>query len=106
MKLSEKTLKIAFGVLVALLLITTNRSCVSASRVDKLREENAIMQRRVDSTLSKIDGTLVNLEEKMITVPGMKRIIKETPAWQTLRLEEISDKERISINALETREEL
>ena len=106
MKLSEKNLKIVLGSLFALMLITLNRSCVSASRVDKIQKENAIIQRRVDSTLSKIDGTLINLEEKMITLPTMEKIIKETPAWKTLRLEEISDKERISINALETREEL
>ena len=31
----------------------------------------------------------------------MIELIKTVPAWKTLRIEEISDKERISINALE-----
>jgi len=34
----------------------------------------------------------------------MTKLIKEVPAWKTLRIEEISDKERISINALEEKE--
>ena len=34
----------------------------------------------------------------------MIEIIKQTPAWKTLRIEEISDKERISINALEEKD--
>jgi GTPase Era involved in 16S rRNA processing len=41
----------------------------------------------------------------IITEEVMIRLIKEVPAWKTLRIEEISDKERISINALEEKED-
>ena len=45
-----------------------------------------------------------DLSELVISEEEMIELIKETPAWKTLRIEEISDKERISINALEERD--
>ena len=35
----------------------------------------------------------------------MIKIVETTVAWKTLRIEEISDKEKISINALQAKEE-
>lgn len=94
-------------IMIAVLLFSVfsfNRSCVGAKRVGKLTEENKELKSRLDSSIVELEGLLEDLDNSVITEDKMKDIIMKTPAWQTLRLEEISDKERISINALEARE--
>ncbi len=68
-------------------------SCSHNNENKKLRKEIITLQAEVDTLTS----TVINTEE-------MIKLIKEVPAWKTLRIEEISDKERISINALEEKE--
>ncbi len=68
-------------------------SCSHNNENEKLRKEIVKMQAEVDT----LTATVINTEE-------MIKLIKEVPAWKTLRIEEISDKERISINALEEKE--
>jgi len=72
------------------LLLGQCGSCSKTSTVTKKVKELTL---EVDS-LQKI---VVNQEE-------MIELIKTIPAWKTLRIEEISDKERISINALEEKD--
>ena len=43
--------------------------------------------------------------EKIISAPEMIEIIKNTPAWRTLEIEELSDKNRIPINSFKNKEE-
>ncbi len=59
---------------------------------------------RIKSLQETVDSLHKVTSDQMITEVKMIRLIKETPAWKTLRLEEISDKEKISINALEQKE--
>ena len=73
-----------------ILLIGQCGSCNKAGTVTKKVKELTL---EIDS-LQKI---VVNQEE-------MIELIKTIPAWKTLRIEEISDKERISINALEEKD--
>jgi GTPase Era involved in 16S rRNA processing len=61
--------------------------------VDKIKKDLRATEAEIDTLASQI----VNEEE-------MTKLIKEVPAWKTLRIEEISDKERISINALEEKD--
>ena len=68
-------------------------SCSHNNENKKLRKEIITLQAEMDTLTS----TVINTEE-------MIELIKEVPAWKTLRIEEISDKERISINALEEKE--
>jgi hypothetical protein len=68
-------------------------SCSHNNENKKLRKEIITLQAEVDT----LTTTVINTEE-------MIELIKEVPAWKTLRIEEISDKERISINALEEKE--
>tara|TARA_R100000655_G_scaffold34765_4_gene67648 strand:+ start:642 stop:944 length:303 start_codon:yes stop_codon:yes gene_type:complete len=68
-------------------------SCSHNSENKKLRKEVVKLQSEIDT----LSSTVVDHQE-------MVDLIKETPAWKTLRIEEISDKERISINALEEKE--
>ena len=81
-------------IIIVLLLLSYFKSCSVDSEVELIKKEQRIMNAEIDTLSSQI----VN-EEEMIF------LIKNIPAWKTLRIEEISDKERISINALEEKED-
>ena len=51
-----------------------------------------------------MNAEIDTLASQLINEAEMIKLIKEVPAWKTLRIEEISDKERISINALEEKD--
>lgn len=70
-----------------LLVLIFFRSCGTGSDVNKLKKEVQV------------------LNEKVVGQEQMINILETTVAWKTLRIEEISDKERISINALQAKEE-
>lgn len=84
--------------ILVLLVLTYFKSCGIDSEVEKTKKE----LRQVEAEIDTLNTTLVNT---IITEEKMIELIKETPAWKTLRIEEISDKERISINALEEKED-
>jgi hypothetical protein len=63
------------------------RSCGTGSDVNKLKKEVQV------------------LNEKVVSQDQMIKIVETTIAWKTLRIEEISDKEKISINALQAKDE-
>jgi hypothetical protein len=81
-------------IIIVLLLLSYFKSCSIDSEVERIKKEQRILTTEIDTLSSQI----VN-EEEMIY------LIKTVPAWKTLRIEEISDKERISINALEEKED-
>ena len=83
------------GVKIIIVLLALNylKSCGTSSDVEKIKKDLRATEAEIDTLASQI----VN-EEEMI------ELIKTVPAWKTLRIEEISDKERISINALEQKE--
>lgn len=70
-----------------LLVLIFFRSCGTGSDVNKLKKEVQV------------------LNEKVVGQEEMINILETTVAWKTLRIEEISDKERISINALQAKDE-
>lgn len=84
-------------VIIILLILTYFKSCGISSDVDKVKKDYRELKAEVDTLTSTIDEQTVN-EEEMIF------LIETVPAWKTLRIEEISDKEKISINALEEKE--
>ena len=81
-------------IVLVLILLTYFKSCSIDSEVERIKKEQRILTTEIDT----LSSQLVN-EEEMIY------LIKTVPAWKTLRIEEISDKERISINALEEKED-
>jgi len=85
-------------VILILLVLTYFKTCGVSSDLDKVKKDYRALKTEVDTLTSTIDEQTVNRDE-------MIELIKETPAWKTLRIEEISDKERISINALEEKED-
>jgi hypothetical protein len=80
-------------IIIAIMLLTYFKSCSIDSEVERIKKDQRILTIEIDTLSSQI----VN-EAEMI------KLIKEVPAWKTLRIEEISDKERISINALEEKD--
>ena len=80
-------------IIIAIMLLTYFKSCSIDSEVERIKKEQRILTTEIDT----LSSQLVN-EKEMIY------LIKAVPAWKTLRIEEISDKERISINALEEKD--
>lgn len=81
-------------IIIALLVLTYFKSCGIDSEVEKVKKE-----------LRQVEAEVDTLASQVINEAEMIKLIKEVPAWKTLRIEEISDKERISINALEEKED-
>jgi hypothetical protein len=84
-------------VIIALLVLVYFKSCGIDSEVERIKKDQRALVAEVDSLQSQLNNTIIT-ETKMV------ELIKTVPAWKTLRIEEISDKERISINALEEKE--
>jgi hypothetical protein len=84
-------------VIITLLILIYFKSCGIDSEVERVKKDLRATEQRLTETNQEID----TLTAKVISEELMIELIKETPAWKTLRIEEISDKERISINALE-----
>jgi len=80
-------------IIIIIMLLTYFKSCGIDSEVERIKKEQRILTNEIDTLSSQIVD-----EEEMIY------LIKNIPAWKTLRIEEISDKERISINALEEKD--
>jgi hypothetical protein len=85
-------------IILVLLVLTYFKSCGIDSELTKVKKE-------LRATEAEIDTLTITLDSKIITEAEMIELIKTVPAWKTLRIEEISDKERISINALEEKED-
>jgi len=81
-------------VIIVLLVLVYFKSCGVDSEVERIKKDQRALVAEVDSLQSQLNNTIIT-ETKMV------ELIKTVPAWKTLRIEEISDKERISINALE-----
>ena len=75
------------------MLLTYFKSCSIDSEVERIKKEQRILTSEIDT-----------LALQLVNEAEMIKLIKEVPAWKTLRIEEISDKERISINALEEKD--
>tara|TARA_R110000824_G_scaffold4945_13_gene23191 strand:+ start:32 stop:304 length:273 start_codon:yes stop_codon:yes gene_type:complete len=53
----------------------------------------------------KVEKELKTIKENTISKEDMVKIIKTTPAWTTLEIEELSDKNKIPINSLKHKAE-
>ena len=84
-------------IIIVLLVLTYFKSCGIDSETTRIKKDQRALVAEVDSLQSQLNRTIIT-EDLMI------KLIKEVPAWKTLRIEEISDKERISINALEEKD--
>jgi hypothetical protein len=71
------------------------RTCGISNDVEKNSEE-----------IESIKTTLSNMEEQNVTQEELIQTLETTTFWQTLRVEEISDKEKISINTLQAKDKI
>ena len=69
-----------------------------------IRDVEDRMIYQIDSLSKVYEESHSKIQDKVISEEEMIELIETTPAWKTLRIEEISDKERISINALEEKD--
>lgn len=70
-----------------LLILVLFRSCGTGSDVKKLKTQ------------------VEDLNKKVVTQEQLIETIKTTPAWRTLEIEELSDKEKVPINFFKNKEE-
>jgi hypothetical protein len=73
--------------------ITFVRTCGISNKVEKNTDE-----------IESIKTTLTEVKDQNVTQEELTNTLETTTFWQTLRVEEISDKEKISINALQAKD--
>lgn len=52
----------------------------------------------ISSRISKLSGKVDKIDTTVVTKDQLKTIIETTPNWKTLEIEELSDKDHVSIN--------
>ena len=86
--------KIANYAIIAMFVITALSFFKSCSS----QKEDIRMKKEIIKLDHKMDSLYGIIEAKTISEQQMKTIIKETVSWETLTIEELSDKEHIPIN--------
>ena len=82
-----------------LLIVVFMKTCTTNNRIDKLSKTVSENNENLVLILKDIDS------KDIPTKTDMVELIKNTPNWKTLELEELSDKNRIPINKLKNDEE-
>jgi len=77
-----------------LLIVVFMKTCTTNNRIDKLSKTVSENNENLVLILKDIDSKDIPTKTDMI------ELIKNTPNWKTLELEELSDKNRIPINKL------
>jgi len=77
-----------------LLIVVFMKTCTTNNRIDKLSKTVTENNENLVLILKDIDSKDIPTKTDMI------ELIKNTPNWKTLELEELSDKNRIPINKL------
>jgi len=81
-----------------LLVLTYLKTCSSVRTTEKIKNQVEVANQKIDSL-----ETIIN--HKIIETPEMIQLIKNTPAWRTLEIEELSDKHHTPINSYKNKEE-
>lgn len=76
-----------------LVVIVFMKTCTTNGKVERV-------EKRLTQKTEKLDSLLKSVDSKIVTEDKLIKLIKETPNWKTLELEELSDKNRIPINKL------
>ena len=85
-------------VMIGLGLLLYMKTCSTGRAVDKLDHKVEVVQVKTDSLKKKVDNRVIDRLE-------MIDLIKNTSAWRTLEIEELSDKHRMPINSFKNKEE-
>jgi len=76
-----------------LIIIVFLKTCTTNTRIERV--ENHLY-----SKIGEVDSVVKVINLKTISADDMQELIKETPFWKSLELEELSDKNRVPINQL------
>jgi len=76
-----------------LIIIVFFKTCTTNTRVERV-------EKNLTSQIESIDSTINIINLKTISAEDMEELIKTTPFWKSLELEELSDKNRVPINQL------
>ena len=76
-----------------LIIIVFFKTCTTNIRVEKV-------DKNLSSKIESIDSIINVINLKTISADDMVELIKTTPFWKSLELEELSDKNRVPINQL------
>ena len=77
-----------------LCLFTFLKTCGTSSELKRMEKNIEGLNKKVH----RIDSTSIKQEQ-------MVKIIKETPNWRTLEIEELSDKNKVPVNELKIKNE-
>jgi hypothetical protein len=88
------------SIIFPLVIVMFLKTCSTNSRIEKLNKDLVIKTQKLDSLIN------ISNSKPFITKEEMVELIKKTPNWKTLELEELSDKNRIPINKLKNDEEI
>jgi len=91
--------KWGFRMVFPMVLIMFLKTCGTNSKIEKINKELVIKTQKLDSLIT------VSINKPSISKDEMIFLLKNTPNWKTLELEELSDKNRIPINKLKNDEE-
>jgi len=83
----EKFQKYLIPAIFVLVLLSFFKGCGTSTQVKSTNKEVEILTKKVDS-----------LSNIILTQEEMTKLIKETPSWKTLEIEELSDKNHMPIN--------
>ncbi len=83
----EKFQKYLIPAIFVLGLLSFFKGCGTSTQVKSTSKEVEVLTKKVDSL-----SNIILTQEEMIT------LIKETPSWKTLEIEELSDKNHMPIN--------
>lgn len=81
-----------------LVILIFFKTCNTTNNIKKSEE-------KINNQIQKVDSLVNNINENIITTEEMVKLIKETPFWKSLELEELSDKNRVPINQLKNESE-
>ena len=81
-----------------LVIIMFFKTCTTNNNIESTES-------RFKGDITKVDSLIKKINENYVTKEKMVDLLKTTPNWKTLELEELSDKNRIPINKLKNDEE-
>ncbi len=82
-----------------LIVIVFFKTCTTNIKIERV-------EKSFTNQLNPLDSIVNDINKKTISYEEMTKIIKETPFWKSLELEELSDKNKIPINKLKNEYEV
>lgn len=82
-----------------LIVIVFFKTCTTNIKIERV-------EKSFSAQITHLNSIANNTNQKIISYEEMIKIVKETPFWKSLELEELSDKNKIPINKLKNEYEV